>query len=145
MTTIFLNNICLTTSNEEKRPPIDEDHTSPTEEETPQADGAWSETALHLIVKCFSYLSRKPASYIGGLLVIFGHTKQKRRREKDGSAPLMGVTHHRFFPNYFDTSILFEYLLFPIVCVYFYQTTYHSRFWGIVWQCFLYAGAITTP
>ncbi|GGJ79247.1 hypothetical protein GGR02_002251 [Anoxybacillus voinovskiensis] len=51
----------------------------------------------------------------------------------------------RFFPNYFDTSILFEYLLFPVVCVYFYQTTYHSRFWGIVWQCFLYAGAITIP
>ncbi|ANB61017.1 CBO0543 family protein [Anoxybacteroides amylolyticum] len=49
----------------------------------------------------------------------------------------------RFLPSYFDTSILFEYFLFPIVCVYFYQTTYYSSFGVILWQCALYTAAIT--
>lgn len=45
--------------------------------------------------------------------------------------------------THFDSSILFEYLLLPIVCIYFYQTTYHSSYRGIVLQCVLYASSLT--
>ncbi|MDE3840680.1 hypothetical protein C0966_15380 [Bacillus methanolicus] len=48
----------------------------------------------------------------------------------------------RFLSKYFDQSLLFEYFLYPIVCVYFYQTTYQSRISGIIIQCALYSGAI---
>jgi hypothetical protein len=50
----------------------------------------------------------------------------------------------RFLGQYFDTSILFEYFLYPIMCVYFYQTSYHSRLLGIIVQCALYTAALTT-
>ncbi|OQP05486.1 hypothetical protein B1690_13640 [Geobacillus sp. 46C-IIa] len=49
----------------------------------------------------------------------------------------------RFLGPYFKASILFEYFLYPIVCVYFYQTSYHSRLPGIIIQCALYAAALT--
>ncbi|ABO67364.1 Conserved hypothetical protein [Geobacillus thermodenitrificans NG80-2] len=49
----------------------------------------------------------------------------------------------RFLDQYFEASILFEYFLYPIVCVYFYQTSYHSRLPGIIGQCLLYAAALT--
>lgn len=49
----------------------------------------------------------------------------------------------RFLPEYFDTSILFEYVLFPVVCVYFYQTSLRSSFLGIVGQSLLYTAAMT--
>jgi hypothetical protein len=49
----------------------------------------------------------------------------------------------RFLSKYFDQSLLFEYFLYPIVCVYFYQTTYRSKFLGIILQCALYSAAIT--
>jgi hypothetical protein len=49
----------------------------------------------------------------------------------------------RFLSKYFDASILFEYFLYPIMCVYFYQTTYHSSYAGIVLQCALYTAALT--
>jgi hypothetical protein len=49
----------------------------------------------------------------------------------------------RFLGQYFDTSILFEYFLYPIMCVYFYQTSYHSRLLGIIVQCTLYTAALT--
>ncbi|MEK4220705.1 CBO0543 family protein [Bacillus sp. FSL W8-0116] len=49
----------------------------------------------------------------------------------------------RFLSKYFDTSIVFESFLYPIMCVYFFQTTYHSKFPGIVLQCALYTAALT--
>jgi hypothetical protein len=49
----------------------------------------------------------------------------------------------RFLDQYFKTSLLFEYFLYPIMCVYFYQTTYHSRLLGIIVQCALYTSALT--
>ncbi|NUK31596.1 hypothetical protein HT574_16330 [Parageobacillus sp. VR-IP] len=49
----------------------------------------------------------------------------------------------RFLGQYFDTSILFEYFLYPIMCVYFYQTSYHSSILGIIVQCALYTSALT--
>jgi hypothetical protein len=49
----------------------------------------------------------------------------------------------RFLGKYFDASILFEYFLYPIMCIYLYQTSVHSRFLGIVIQCALYTAAIT--
>ncbi|NNV06946.1 CBO0543 family protein [Geobacillus sp. C56-T2] len=50
----------------------------------------------------------------------------------------------RFLGKYFEASILFEYFLYPTVCVYFYQTSYHSRLPGIIVQCVLYTSALTT-
>ncbi|WP_228485678.1 CBO0543 family protein [Thermaerobacillus caldiproteolyticus] len=49
----------------------------------------------------------------------------------------------RFLSKYFETSIIFESFLYPIMCVYFFQTTYHSKFLGIVLQCALYTAALT--
>ncbi|HZG60197.1 MAG TPA: CBO0543 family protein [Anoxybacillus sp.] len=49
----------------------------------------------------------------------------------------------RFLSKYFEASILFEYFLYPIMCVYYYQTSYHSRYLGIVVQCALYTAALT--
>jgi hypothetical protein len=49
----------------------------------------------------------------------------------------------RFLDKYFDASILFEYFLYPIMCIYLYQTSVHSRILGIVIQCALYTAAIT--
>ena len=49
----------------------------------------------------------------------------------------------RFLSDYFMSSLLYEYLLFPVVCIYFYQTTYHSRYPIIALQCALYTTAIT--
>ena len=49
----------------------------------------------------------------------------------------------RFLSNYFKSSLLYEYLLFPVVCIYFYQTTYHSRYRGIFLQGILYTSTLT--
>jgi hypothetical protein len=49
----------------------------------------------------------------------------------------------RFLSKYFETSIIFESFLYPIMCVYFFQTTYHSRLLGIIVQCALYTAALT--
>lgn len=49
----------------------------------------------------------------------------------------------RFLGNYFSSSLLYEYLLFPVVSIYFYQTTYHSRYLNIVLQCILYTTVLT--
>jgi hypothetical protein len=49
----------------------------------------------------------------------------------------------RFLSQYFETSIIFEYFLYPIMCVYFYQTSYRSSFLGIIVQCALYTSALT--
>lgn len=49
----------------------------------------------------------------------------------------------RFLSNYFRSSLLYEYLLFPVVCIYFYQTTYRSRYPNMVLQCILYTTVLT--
>lgn len=49
----------------------------------------------------------------------------------------------RFLSNYFSSSLLYEYLLFPLVCIFFYQKTYHSSYKSIVLNCLLFTSALT--
>jgi hypothetical protein len=49
----------------------------------------------------------------------------------------------KFLRDYFDTSILYEYVLFPLVCIYFYQTTYRASYRGIFMQGLLYTALLT--
>jgi predicted benzoate:H+ symporter BenE len=49
----------------------------------------------------------------------------------------------RNLQNYFETSILYEYLLLPVVCIYFYKSTYNSRYPSIILQCALYTSVLT--
>jgi hypothetical protein len=49
----------------------------------------------------------------------------------------------RFLPHYFEINVLFDYLLFPITCVFFNQTTYHSNFKGILLKAFLFSLPMT--
>jgi len=49
----------------------------------------------------------------------------------------------RFLAKQFDTSILYEFLLFPVVCIYFYQSTYNSGYVNIILQGALYTSALT--
>lgn len=49
----------------------------------------------------------------------------------------------RFLSKHFDSSLLYEYLLFPVVCIYFYQTTYHSKYPSIILKCAIYTSALT--
>ncbi|WP_257351035.1 CBO0543 family protein [Pseudalkalibacillus decolorationis] len=49
----------------------------------------------------------------------------------------------KFLNKHFDSSLLYEYLLFPVVCLYFYRTTYHSRYFNILLQGGLYTTALT--
>ena len=48
-----------------------------------------------------------------------------------------------FLSNYFSSSILYEYLLLPVVCIYFYQATYYSRYPNIILKCALYTSVLT--
>ncbi|UOQ95413.1 hypothetical protein MUO14_11035 [Halobacillus shinanisalinarum] len=45
--------------------------------------------------------------------------------------------------EYFRSSLLYEMLLLPVVCIYFYKTTYHSRYPSIVMQCATYTFTLT--
>ncbi|WP_163538405.1 CBO0543 family protein [Gracilibacillus sp. YIM 98692] len=49
----------------------------------------------------------------------------------------------KFLPHFFETSILYEYLLFPVVNIYYYQTTYHSKLFGIIIQTLFYSAGLT--
>jgi hypothetical protein len=49
----------------------------------------------------------------------------------------------RFLGDFFDESLLYEYVMFPVVCVYFYHTSYRSTYAGIFLQCALYTIALT--
>jgi hypothetical protein len=49
----------------------------------------------------------------------------------------------KFLENHFDSSILFGYLIFPIVNVYFYRTTYDSKWAVILLQALVYATGLT--
>jgi hypothetical protein len=58
-------------------------------------------------------------------------------REKMLSYPV------KFLSDYFDTSLLYEYVLFPVVCIYFYQTTYYAGYRGIFGQGLIYTAVLT--
>lgn len=47
------------------------------------------------------------------------------------------------FGSYFSSSLLFEFVLFPVVTIYFYQTSHRSRMLGITFQCVVYTGGLT--
>ncbi len=49
----------------------------------------------------------------------------------------------RVLHKYFDSSILYEYLLLPVVSIYFYKSTYNSRYPGIILQCSIYTSVLT--
>jgi hypothetical protein len=49
----------------------------------------------------------------------------------------------RFLSAYFETSILFEYLAFPALCVAYNQTSYSSKLNSIFLQAVLYSGGMT--
>lgn len=48
-----------------------------------------------------------------------------------------------FLSNYFSSSLFYEYLLLPVVCIYFYQATYDSRYPSIILKCALYTSVLT--
>ncbi|AGT32415.1 hypothetical protein M493_10770 [Geobacillus genomosp. 3] len=49
----------------------------------------------------------------------------------------------RFFAAYTDNSVIFEYLLYPVVSVYVYATSRRARWPGAAAQCAGYAAALT--
>ncbi|MFD2804623.1 CBO0543 family protein [Litchfieldia salsa] len=48
-----------------------------------------------------------------------------------------------FLDHYFDSSLLFEYFLFPIVNIYFYQMTYESQWIGVIVKATLLSAILT--
>ncbi|WP_079528110.1 CBO0543 family protein [Halobacillus hunanensis] len=59
------------------------------------------------------------------------------------------VAHHlisypvTFLKPPFHSSVLFEFLLLPIVCTYYYQTSYQSGIFGFIWQAGFYSSVLT--
>ncbi|RBW67319.1 CBO0543 family protein [Bacillus taeanensis] len=49
----------------------------------------------------------------------------------------------RLFPKAFHSSVLYDNLLFPLLCVYYNQTTYRSKTLGMILQAFLYSAPMT--
>lgn len=49
----------------------------------------------------------------------------------------------RFLPRYFQINVLFDYLLFPITCVLFNQSTYNSNVFGIMIKALLFSIPMT--
>lgn len=49
----------------------------------------------------------------------------------------------RNFPKFFKTSILFDYLLLPLLCVFYFRTTQAKKFWGTVLSVFYYTLPVT--
>ncbi|ALX50557.1 hypothetical protein AOX59_06410 [Lentibacillus amyloliquefaciens] len=45
--------------------------------------------------------------------------------------------------NHVNAGYLYELLLFPVIGVYFYQTSYRSNLPGIIFQCALYTSGLT--
>ncbi|MCP3738087.1 CBO0543 family protein [Rossellomorea sp. BNER] len=45
--------------------------------------------------------------------------------------------------KHFQSSVLFEFLLFPVLCIYYYQATYHSGFWGIILKALVYSSVLS--
>lgn len=49
----------------------------------------------------------------------------------------------RLLPTYYDTSILFELWVFPVLCVLYNQTTREKGLWPILYYAVLYGAGIT--
>lgn len=49
----------------------------------------------------------------------------------------------RFLEGYFDSNILYEYLLLPVVCIYFYKATYQVNVWRILGVGLLFTSGLT--
>ncbi|MDU0200086.1 MULTISPECIES: CBO0543 family protein [Paenibacillus] len=49
----------------------------------------------------------------------------------------------RFFPKVFDTNIVFDFLVFPTLCVFYNITTQHSKLKSIFVQALLYSIPVT--
>lgn len=49
----------------------------------------------------------------------------------------------RFLPKYFRINILFDYLLFPLLCVFYNQVTYRSNLMGIFLKVLLFSIPMT--
>ncbi|WP_305853291.1 CBO0543 family protein [Halobacillus amylolyticus] len=45
--------------------------------------------------------------------------------------------------KHFQSSVLFEFLLFPVLCTYYYQTSYFTGAFGIIWQAVVFSGVLT--
>ncbi|ALX47258.1 CBO0543 family protein [Lentibacillus amyloliquefaciens] len=43
----------------------------------------------------------------------------------------------------FQSSVLYEYLLLPLICIVYYQTTYQTSFFYWCWQAFVYSSVVT--
>ncbi|QKY68803.1 CBO0543 family protein [Lentibacillus sp. CBA3610] len=43
----------------------------------------------------------------------------------------------------FQSSVLYEYLLLPLMCVFFYQTSYHKNVLNWCWQALVYSSVLT--
>jgi hypothetical protein len=50
----------------------------------------------------------------------------------------------RFLSQYFVTNVLYENLLLPVICMYFYRTTYNSSYTSWIIQCIVYNAFFTT-
>jgi hypothetical protein len=49
----------------------------------------------------------------------------------------------RLFPKAFKSSVVFDNLLFPLLCLFYNQTTYRSKLFGIISQAFIYSLPMT--
>lgn len=49
----------------------------------------------------------------------------------------------RFFPSAFKSSVLYDILLFPLLCVFYNQTTYKSKLTSIISQSLIYSIPMT--
>ncbi|WP_396265821.1 CBO0543 family protein [Halobacillus shinanisalinarum] len=97
---------------------------------------------LHILgVVVFIFSLRKPprkdwlimffiSAYLAiilGVLVVEGHL----------------ITYPVSLYKHFQSSVLFEFLLFPVLCTYYYQTSYFTGVFGMVWQAGVYSGVLT--
>ncbi|WP_085993385.1 CBO0543 family protein [Oceanobacillus senegalensis] len=49
----------------------------------------------------------------------------------------------KILEKHFESSLQFEMLTLPVICLYFYKTTYHSTYTGTFLQGLLYTSALT--
>jgi hypothetical protein len=49
----------------------------------------------------------------------------------------------RLFPKAFKSSVVYDNLLFPLLCLFYNQTTYRSKLSGIISQAFIYSVPMT--
>ncbi|WP_087973494.1 CBO0543 family protein [Oceanobacillus rekensis] len=48
-----------------------------------------------------------------------------------------------FLSNHFSSSLLYEYLILPVICIYFYLVTYYSRYPSIIIKCAIFTFVLT--